>query len=174
MIGFLCYTVQGLNELGDSLYVMCLKDVKTNTLNSLPRCIDQIGELQGRNSDRRFFSLKQKWDLPWIIGGDFISYASLMNEKGVGDGDGHDYLHFNNVINQAKFLDIPLTDHCLTWTNLQNRPILANLDRVLVSYDWETHFLLSILHSLLRSTSDHAPVSWHQGVSDRQTKDLSL
>jgi endonuclease/exonuclease/phosphatase family metal-dependent hydrolase len=42
-----------------------------------------------------------------------------------------------------------------TWSNNQDDPILAALDRVFVTTDWEQHFPLVSVQALSRVFSDH-------------------
>jgi hypothetical protein len=43
---------------------------------------------------------------------------------------------FNDFINTLGLLEIPLLDRQFTWSNQQDPPILARLDRVLVNPEW--------------------------------------
>jgi len=78
-----------------------------------------------------------------------------MAEK--GEGNGHNHREFNSVIDLAELMDLPISDHLFTWSNLQDTHVLARLDRVLVLADWDTIFSLASLRSLSRTTSDHVP-----------------
>jgi len=91
---------------------------------------------------------------PWNLRGDFNIIHHTYERKGEKD---HYRQEFNFVINQAKLMDLPLKNRVFTWLNLQNGPILARLDRVLVLSEWESHFLLASLYSLPRPTFDHVP-----------------
>ena len=55
-------------------------------------------------------------------------------------------------------MNLPIYDRSFTWSNLRDKPVLARLDRVMVTAEWESHFPLAILRSLPRPTSDHVPL----------------
>ena len=54
-------------------------------------------------------------------------------------------------------IDLPILDRPFTWTNMQERLVMAKLDRILVSSDWE-RYQSSKLSALLKPTSDHVPL----------------
>ena len=54
------------------------------------------------------------------------------------------------------------------WTNKQENPTMCNLDRVLVSTDWEEMFPTTILTALTRVGSDHSPLLLDMGGSNQQ------
>lgn len=65
---------------------------------------------------------------------------------------------FNNTIHSLALMELPLLDRLFTWTNNQNEPILARLDRVLLNTDFKFAFPNSTLTSQTQSTSDHVPL----------------
>jgi hypothetical protein len=50
---------------------------------------------------------------------------------------------FNDSINNLGLIEIPLSDRQFTWSNLQDPPILARLDRVLVNPEWSMALALT-------------------------------
>ena len=82
-----------------------------------------------------------------------ISYVTLTNRKGRRKWPRPSEVQLS--IDQAELMDLPITDRLFTWSNIQDRPILARLEKVLVSSDWETHFLFATLRSIPRLTSNH-------------------
>ena len=55
---------------------------------------------------------------------------------------------FNDFINGSGLIEVPLLDRQFTWSNNQNPPIMARLDRLLVNSDWS----LALPDSTLTST----------------------
>jgi hypothetical protein len=45
-----------------------------------------------------------------------------------------------------------------TWSNNQTNPIMAKLDRMLASVDWDLKYLVARLTVLPRGLSDHNPI----------------
>ncbi len=65
---------------------------------------------------------------------------------------------FSKLINELDLLDLPLANQQFTWSNLQNTPSLAKLDRFLISTEWDIMFPGSAVTALPRITSDHSPL----------------
>ena len=55
-------------------------------------------------------------------------------------------------------MEIKPSNRSFTWSNNQSDPILAALDKVFVSTDWEQHFPLVSVQALPRLVSDHTPL----------------
>jgi hypothetical protein len=53
-----------------------------------------------------------------------------------------------------------------TWTNNQEKPILAKIDRIFVSNNWDVAFPLSRVKALERIPSDHNPLLLDSGVNN--------
>ena len=56
-------------------------------------------------------------------------------------------LCFNAIINNKEIKELELTDRRFTWLFNQEDPILAKLDRFLVSMDWKRLFILVVVRS---------------------------
>ena len=84
---------------------------------------------------------------PWVVGGDFNIIHFSFKRKGCV-GDDYDRQDFNSLIDQTELMNFSIADRLFTWSNLQDRPILARLDKVLIFNDWETRFALAILTTL--------------------------
>jgi hypothetical protein len=54
-------------------------------------------------------------------------------------------------------IEIKDPSRCYSWSNNQDKPIMAVLDRVLVSVDWEARYPLAIT-MLPKGVSDHNPI----------------
>ena len=119
-------------------------------------CMVLTGELLDQNLIRNIFSQTKVG--PALGRWRRLQYYLLPHERRGGEGSGHHRQTFNSLINHVELMDLPIYDQSFTWTNVQERPILAKLDRVLVSSEWESHFPLASLHTLPWSTSDHAPL----------------
>ncbi|KAK1685445.1 hypothetical protein QYE76_046293 [Lolium multiflorum] len=65
---------------------------------------------------------------------------------------------FNALIHHLALQELPLLDRRFTWTNRQNPPTLARLDRVFFNADWDAALPNSTLTLLHRPTSDHTPL----------------
>jgi exonuclease III len=65
---------------------------------------------------------------------------------------------FNESINSMGLLEIPLLDRQFTWSNQQDPPILARLDRILVNPEWSFALPDTTLTSSARPISDHVPL----------------
>jgi hypothetical protein len=65
---------------------------------------------------------------------------------------------FNNFIGDHCLREVIRAGPRYTWTKKQNDPIMVNLDRFLVSLEWESRFPLCMAWSLTRVGSDHSPI----------------
>ena len=65
---------------------------------------------------------------------------------------------FNKFIESANLREIKKIGSRFTWTNKQECPIMSNIDRVLVSTEWEDSHPLTSPRSITRIGSDHWPL----------------
>jgi hypothetical protein len=65
---------------------------------------------------------------------------------------------FNDFIDEASLLELPLLDREFTWSNKRASPTLERLDRAFINLSWDTAFPNSNLSSRTRRTSDHVPL----------------
>jgi hypothetical protein len=72
---------------------------------------------------------------PWIILGDF-NLIRFPAEKNNGNFNPTLAGAFNAMIHSMALFELPLFDRLFTWTNGQNEPILARLDRVFFNHAW--------------------------------------
>ena len=61
-------------------------------------------------------------------------------------------------------IDLPLLDGQFTWSNNQDPPSKSQLDRFLVSTDWEDQFSHLVQKALPRFVSDHCPILLDSGT----------
>jgi hypothetical protein len=75
---------------------------------------------------------------------------------------------FNNWIDRWGLIDLKDPSRLYTWTNNQVNPIMATLDRVLVSTQWEAKYLLDRVTNLPRRVSDYNPLLLNFGDKDKK------
>lgn len=98
-----------------------------------------------------------KASLPIVIGGDF----NLIREAADKSSDHIDrnlINMFNSFIGTHQLRELARSGPRFTWSNKRANPVLANLDRILVSTEWEERFPLCLTWSLTRAGSNHAPI----------------
>jgi len=79
---------------------------------------------------------------------------------------------FNDFIERCDLREIHRSRGSrFTWTNKQENPTMCNLDRVLVSTDWEEKFPTTTLTALTRVGSDHSPLLLDTGVVTNKNLD---
>jgi len=109
-------------------------------------------------------------EVPVIVGGDF-NLVRDSSEKSTGNVNSSLVSLFNYFVNDTSLREMHRHGGAYTWTNKQSSPIMAVLDRVFISEDWEEHFPLATARSLTRVGSDHNPllVETDSGVSIRSS-----
>jgi endonuclease/exonuclease/phosphatase family metal-dependent hydrolase len=65
---------------------------------------------------------------------------------------------FNDWINKWGLVEMNPNNRKYTWSNNQGNAILAKLDRVFISTEWEAAFPLVRVTTLSKSISDHNPL----------------
>lgn len=97
------------------------------------------------------------WQGPMIIGGDFNLVRSTADKSnGIVNFKWVDL--FNDWVNRWGLLEFELRNKKYTWTNNQENPIMARLDRVFISTDLESAFPLARVKALDKIPSDHNPL----------------
>ena len=94
---------------------------------------------------------------PILICGDF-NLVRNESEKSSGLVNHHTTFLFNDWINRWGLLEISISNRGFIWSNNQDNPIFAVLDRVFASVDWDSYFPMSSLTALPRVGSDHTPL----------------
>lgn len=92
-------------------------------------------------------------DQNWILMGDFNFIRSVQNRNLPG-GDMNDILIFNEIISNIGLIEVPLKGLSYTWSNMQEQPLLQQLDWVFTSLAWTLKFPHT---SVAKYISDHAP-----------------
>jgi mannosylglycoprotein endo-beta-mannosidase len=90
-------------------------------------------------------------------GGDF-NLVREAAEKSTGNVNDSLVQLFNHFIDDVNLREMHRQGGSFTWTNKHEIPIMAILDRVFVSNDWESNFPLATIRSLTRIGSDHNPI----------------
>jgi endonuclease/exonuclease/phosphatase family metal-dependent hydrolase len=92
----------------------------------------------------------------WLFIGDFNFYRSLKdrNREGVNM---QDIIIFNEVISNLGLQEIPLKGRNFTWSNMQQNPLLEQIDWCFTSINWISDYPNTLLILLSRPTSDHTP-----------------
>ena len=80
------------------------------------------------------------------------------SEKNTGSINQHWADLFNDWINKFGLIEIKNAGRRYTWANNQDNLIMATLDRVFISVDWEGLFPGASIKALPRLGSDHTPL----------------
>ena len=92
----------------------------------------------------------------WLLLGDFnfIRSADDRNQPG---GDTNDMFIFNEIIDHLGILEIPIKGRTYTWSNMQDNPLLEQLDWFFTSTNWTTEYPITQVLPLAKNVSDHVP-----------------
>ncbi|CAN6196704.1 unnamed protein product [Urochloa humidicola] len=90
----------------------------------------------------------------WAITGDFNLVRS-PDERSNDSFDASEAAMFNLAIDAIALQELPLLDRRFTWSNHQDVPILAKLDRFFISTEWSSLMPNSMVTSASTATSDH-------------------
>jgi endonuclease/exonuclease/phosphatase (EEP) superfamily protein YafD len=94
------------------------------------------------------------WPGPTLLGGDF----NLVRSQKEKSNEVINFQHVNDFINHWGLVELKDPTRSFTWSNNQETPILAVLDRILASVEWESKFSLSKVKVLPKGCSDHNPL----------------
>lgn len=93
----------------------------------------------------------------WVMCGDFNNTRNQDERRGKTWSSRATTL-FNNLIYDLELIDLPMINQSFTWSNMQQNPTLARLDRFLVSTEWDQEFSISKVEILSIVTSDHCHI----------------
>lgn len=94
---------------------------------------------------------------PWLLVGDF-NLIRWMVDRSTGSRNFDLMDRFNEFISEVGIIDIPLHNRTFTWTNKRPQPTLSKLDRIFISTEWSSSYLVITLEALEIIVSDHAPL----------------
>ena len=95
-------------------------------------------------------------DANWIFLGDFNFDRSLIDRNKPG-GNLQDTLIFNDIIGHLGLVELPLKGRAFTWSNMQQEPLLEQLDWFFTSNNWMLAYPNTLVMPLAKITSDHVP-----------------
>ena len=64
---------------------------------------------------------------------------------------------FNEIIGHLGIEELPIKGRQYTWSNMQDPPLLEQLDWFFVSPSWTSSFPNTLVHTLAKPSSDHVP-----------------
>ena len=73
----------------------------------------------------------------------------------------NDMMLFNEIIGHLGLLELPLKGRTFTWSNMQQVPLLQQLDWFFTISSWITTYPNTMVHDMSRPTSDHVPCVVH-------------
>lgn len=97
------------------------------------------------------------WKGPTLIGGDF-NLVRFARDKSNGVISHRWSDAFNDWISHWGLVELDLSNKQYTWTNNQENMVMARIDRIFVSTEWERAFPLARFKALNRLPSDHNPL----------------
>ena len=80
-----------------------------------------------------------------------------MDNRNLPGGDINDVFIFNEIIGNLGLLELPLKGRSFTWSNMQDSPLLEQLDWFLTSSNWISSYPMTEVLPLARTASDHVP-----------------
>ena len=101
--------------------------------------------------------------LPYVLGGGF-NLIRRINERNKIKKLHKWSFYFNSIIEHWGLKELDLSGRSYTWSNNQEDPLFAKLDRILVSSLWEQQFPLVTVRTLVRGVPDHATLLLHTGI----------
>ena len=101
--------------------------------------------------------IQQLSEVPWCYIGDF-NIVRFPSEWLGGSCLSLTMENFSEFIEELSLLDLPLEGGSFTWSSGSDQPSMSNIDRVLVSHDWEDHHPDVNQQVLSHPISDHFPI----------------
>lgn len=75
---------------------------------------------------------------------------------------------FMDLINKFGLIELKPSNRSFTWTNNQERPILAAIDKIFCTTNFEQKFPLAYVTTSSRAGSDHVPLILNLGSEGRK------
>ena len=111
------------------------------------------------------------WSGPTIVGGDFNMVCN-QSEKSNGMINHHWSDCFNDWINSCGLMDYKNPTRSFTWSNNQEQPIMAAIDKVFCTTDFDQHYPLASISAGSRAGSDHVPLILNLGETPKRTNNI--
>ena len=92
-------------------------------------------------------SIMSTWSGPTMLGGDF-NLVRFSSDKSNGVFNHKWADAFNDWVSKWGLVELNPSNKLFTWTNNQVNPILAKIDRIFVTTDWEAVFPLARVKAL--------------------------
>lgn len=73
---------------------------------------------------------------------------------------------FLDWINKFGKIELKPSTRSFTWTNNQERPILAAIDKIFCTTNFELKFPLAFVTTISRASSDHVPLILNLGIEE--------
>ena len=105
----------------------------------------------------------------WIALGDFNFYRSTENRNRPG-GNILDTFAFNEAIGESGLIELPIKGRAFTWSNMQQNPLLEQLDWFLTSVNGTATYPNTEVLPLAKPISDHMPCKAMIGTSIPKAK----
>lgn len=109
-------------------------------------------------------SIMNKWQGPIFIGGDF-NLVRTVTDKSNGNINFRWADLFNEWVDKWALIELELGNRKFTWTNNQDNNIMARMDRIFITTEWECSFPLAKVRYLDRLPSDHNPLLVEAGAN---------
>jgi exonuclease III len=117
------------------------------------------GPCQGEERDRFvswLYNLQILVTENWLLLGDF-NFIHLDENRNKPGGNLHDMFLFNEIIGHLGLLELPLKGRIFAWSNMQQSPLLEQLDWFFTSSNWISCYPNSVVFPLAKKGSDHVP-----------------
>ena len=92
----------------------------------------------------------------WLLIGDSNYICSPSNRNKPG-GNINDMITFNDFIRSQGLIELPIKGTTYTWSNMQQQPLLEQLDWFLTSTNWTITYPKTLVKPLGKPVSDHIP-----------------
>jgi hypothetical protein len=102
------------------------------------------------------FHLNITEDDLWLLLGDFNFYR-FSESRNLPGANLSDIATFNEIISYLGLIELPIKGRGFTWSNMQNDPLLVQLDWFFTSSAWTLKYPNTMVNPLARTTSDHIP-----------------
>lgn len=92
----------------------------------------------------------------WLLAGNF-NYIRAPDNRNKPGGSVNDMLTFNDFIRTHSLIELPIKGRAYTWSNMQNNPLLEQLDWYFSSVHWTVAYPNTTVMPLGKPISDHTP-----------------